>query len=507
MLQWRTCIVNLITGCHVSSDHQTCCYPVFYATLAPFLSFHFPGIPLTASSFATLPLQPELLANLETLNYLQMTPIQAEALPPILQGKDVIAQAKTGSGKTAAFGLGLLQKLEVERFCIQSLILCPTRELADQVAGEIRRLARGMHNVKVLTLCGGQPFGPQAQSLEHGAHIIVGTPGRIDDHLRKANLKLDQVNLLVLDEADRMLDMGFQETLDAIVEQLPSQRQTLLFSATFPEKIASLSARLLCDPQRITVEAGHDASSIRQHFYRLQNESQRFEALQLLLLHFAPASSVVFCTTRKDTQQVADALIQAGFSAQALHGDMEQKDRDQTLVQFANKSISILVATDVAARGLDIAALDAVFNYQLSLDPEVHVHRVGRTGRAGEQGVACTLFSDAESFRLDALADYLQQPIIPEDLPSKTALQQRPAPAPMLTLLIDGGKKDKLRPGDILGALTANQQLEGSQIGKIQVTERRSFVAVERKLAKTALQLLTEGKLKGRNFRARMLKS
>ncbi|MBE0507947.1 MAG: ATP-dependent RNA helicase DbpA [Marinospirillum sp.] len=459
---------------------------------------------MTASSFATLPLQPELLANLETLNYLQMTDIQAEALPPILQGRDVIAQAKTGSGKTAAFGLGLLQKLQVERFCIQSLVLCPTRELADQVAGEIRRLARGMHNVKVLTLCGGQPFGPQAQSLEHGAHIIVGTPGRIDDHLRKANLQLDQVNLLVLDEADRMLNMGFQETLDAIVEQLPNQRQTLLFSATFPEKIASLSARFLRDPQRITVEAGHDASSIRQHFYRLPSEKQRFEALQLLLLHFAPATSVVFCTTRKETQEVADALSQVGFSAQALHGDMEQKDRDQTLVQFANKSISILVATDVAARGLDIAALDAVFNYQLSLDPEVHVHRVGRTGRAGEQGVACTLFSDAENFRLDTLSDYLQQPIIPEDLPSKAALQTRPAPAAMQTLLIDGGKKDKLRPGDILGALTANQQLQGDQIGKILVTDRRSFVAVERKLAKIALQRLTEGKLKGRNFRARL---
>lgn len=463
------------------------------------------GAALTTTAFASLALQPELLSNLTTLGYNEMTPIQATALPKILLGQDVIAQAKTGSGKTAAFGLGLLQKLEVERFRIQTLVLCPTRELADQVAIEIRRLARGMHNVKVLTLCGGQPFGPQANSLEHGAHIIVGTPGRVDDHLRKGNLNLENVAMLVLDEADRMLDMGFQEVLDAIVVQLPKQRQTLLFSATFPEKITSLAGRLLKDPQQIKVESSHSASSIEQHFYKLESEAQRFTALRLLLLHFAPESSVVFCTTRKETQDVADGLSKLGFSAQALHGDMEQKDRDQTLIQFANKSSSILVATDVAARGLDIAALDAVFNYQLSLDPEVHVHRIGRTGRAGGQGIACTLYSAAEQFRLAALADYLQQSLVPEALPDDKALQKQPQQAMMQTLLIDGGKKDKLRPTDILGALTAKQQLAGQQIGKIHVTDRRSFVAVESNVAKQALQILNDGKLKGRSFRVKML--
>lgn len=460
---------------------------------------------MTTLAFASINLQTELLSNLTTLGYVEMTAIQAEALPKILAGQDVIAQAKTGSGKTAAFGLGLLQKLDVERFRIQTLVLCPTRELADQVAEEIRRLARGMHNVKVLTLCGGQPFGPQAHSLEHGAHIIVGTPGRIDDHLNKGNLKLENVAMLVLDEADRMLDMGFQEVLDAIVGQLPKQRQTLLFSATFPDKIASLAKRFLQDPQQIKVESSHTSSTIEQHFFKLTSEAERFNALRLLLLHHAPESCVVFCTTRKDTQDVADGLSKLGFSAQALHGEMEQKDRDQTLIQFANKSSSILVATDVAARGLDIASLDAVFNYQLSLDPEVHVHRVGRTGRAGEQGVAFTLYSQAEAFRLAALADYLQQTLAPEALPSNEALKNHPKPATMQTLLIDGGKKDKLRPTDILGALTANQQLAGAQIGKINVTTRRSFVAVERQVAKQALQLLSDGKLKGRSFRTRML--
>lgn len=461
---------------------------------------------MTASAFSNLALRPELLTNLVTLNYLQMTPIQAQSLPLILRGQDVIAQAKTGSGKTAAFGLGLLQKLKVERFCIQSLVLCPTRELADQVASEIRRLARGIHNIKVLTLCGGQPFGPQALSLQQGAHILVGTPGRIDDHLRKDNLDLSQVDLLVLDEADRMLDMGFQETLDAIAAELSQERQTLLFSATFPEKIAQLAERFLNHPEQVTVEASHDAQSIRQHFYRLKNESQRFTALQGLLLLLSPASSVVFCTTRKETQEVADRLNQFGFSSLALHGDMEQKDRDQTLVQFANKSINILVATDVAARGLDIATLDAVFNYQLSLDSEVHVHRVGRTGRAGSQGAAYTLFTDDEGFRLDALADYLGERIVPEDLPALPS-GQKPEAAPMLTLVIDGGKKDKLRPGDVLGALTAGQRLTAEQIGKIQITARRSYVAVQRQQARLALAQLTDGKLKGRNFRARLLRS
>ena len=457
-------------------------------------------------TFDTLPLRVELLTNLQRLNYSSMTPIQSAALPKILAAQDLIAQAPTGSGKTAAFGLGLLQKLQVENFYIQSLVLCPTRELADQVANEIRRLAKGLHNVKVLTLSGGQPFGPQLKSLAQGAHILVGTPGRISDHLSRGSLQLNRLTTLVLDEADRMLDMGFQDTLDAIVEQLPQERQTLLFSATYPEMIASLAARFLSNPAEVKVEAAPAAQKIRQHFYRLPSERQRLPALQQLLLELAPEASIVFCTTRKETQEVADALCQAGFSAQALHGDMEQKDRDLTLIQFTNKSINLLVATDVAARGLDIAALDAVFNYQLSLDPEVHVHRVGRTGRAGEAGEAFTLFTDAEGFRLDALAAYLQQPITPEDLPTATTAHLRPQPAPMQTLLIDGGKKDKLRPGDILGALTAGEQLTGDDLGKIQITARRSYVAVKRSQAKAALQQLTEGKLKGKNFRARLLK-
>ncbi|WP_088743139.1 ATP-dependent RNA helicase DbpA [Cobetia sp. QF-1] len=459
------------------------------------------------SAFATLALAPELLSNLETLGYHEMTPIQAQSLPLMLEGRDVIAQGQTGSGKTAAFGLGLLSRLKVSRFRVQSLVLCPTRELADQVAGEIRRLARGMHNVKVLALCGGAPFGPQLGSLEHGAHIIVGTPGRVDEHLRKGSLSLAELNTLVLDEADRMLDMGFAEVLDAIVAEAPEDRQTLLFSATFADSVRPIAERMLRDPASIEVASTHDESSIRQLFHRVADNEARFEALRILLLKYRPESSVVFCNTKREAQEVSDALNEHGFSAMSLHGDLEQSERDQTLVMFANKSASILVATDVAARGLDIEALDAVFNYEIARDLDAHVHRVGRTGRAGSSGIACTLYTEKEDYRLTKLGEFLEQTLTPEPLPSKSMLTREPFYARMATLQIDGGKKDKLRPGDILGALTGDGGMSGSQIGKIKVLAHTTFLAVERDVAKTALAQLMNGKLKGRSFRARRLKS
>jgi ATP-independent RNA helicase DbpA len=434
-----------------------------------------------------------------------MTPIQAQSLPLLLSGKDVIAQAKTGSGKTAAFGLGLLANLNVKRFRVQSLVLCPTRELADQVAIEIRRLARGIHNIKVLTLCGGTPFGPQIGSLEHGAHIIVGTPGRIEDHLGKGRLCLDELNTLVLDEADRMLEMGFQSALDAIFELAPPKRQTLLFSATYPTQIKAIADRIMVDPEMVTVAATHGNSSISQHFYKIGGKGERHEALRQLISHYQPESSVVFCNTKRETQAVADQLAMDGFSVLALHGDLEQRDRDQTLLRFANKSVSILVATDVAARGLDIEALDAVFNYEIARDPEVHVHRIGRTGRAGSKGIACTLFSEQESYQVGLIEDYLDLVIEVQSLPSSNGEHKPPMEPKMVTLQIDGGKKQKVRPGDILGALTGDHGIRGDEVGKIHLTDMRAYVAVSRKVAKLALKTLAEGKLKGRNFRVRLL--
>ncbi len=454
-------------------------------------------------AFSSVNLQDDLLNNLASLGYQAMTPIQAQALPPILEGKDVIAQAKTGSGKTAAFGLGLLQKLDVSSFRVQSLVLCPTRELADQVARELRRLARGIHNIKILNLCGGIPIGPQIGSLEHGAHIIVGTPGRIEDHQRKKTLDLQHLNILVLDEADRMLDMGFQQSLDAILSLIPRKRQTLLFSATYPEEIRTLAKRVMHNPTVVKVASTHDNASIRQHFYRFELNKHRMAALRVLLMKNRPESALVFCNTKRETEEVADELRSHGLSALALHGDLEQRARDQTLVRFANKSVSILVATDVAARGLDIESVDAVINYHIARDPEVHVHRIGRTGRAGKKGMACTLYSEQESYRVERLEEYLGQRIEPEALPSYSLLEKPPYKPVMVTLQIDGGKKQKVRPGDILGALTGTNGIAGKQVGKIHIFDNCSYVAVSRDAARPALRKLTEGKLKGRSFRVR----
>jgi ATP-dependent RNA helicase DbpA len=466
---------------------------------------------LTTNNFSQLALSKALLQNLDTLDYKEMTPIQAQSLPLILSGKDVIGQGKTGSGKTAAFALGLLTNLDVKRFRVQALVLCPTRELADQVSKEIRRLARAVHNIKVLTVCGGTPMGPQINSLEHGAHIIVGTPGRIEDHLNRDRINLEHLNTLVLDEADRMLEMGFQSAIDLIVSLCPNKRQTLLFSATFPEQLEPLTKSIMRSPQIIKVTSTHSDSTINQQFYQIKHDKQRLNALRKILGKFQPSSSVIFCTTKNDTQALADQLIDFGFSCAALHGDLEQRERDQTLTMFANKSISILVATDVASRGLDIDKLDAVINYQISRDPEVHVHRIGRTGRAGSKGIACTLVADNEIPHFIKIEKYLETSIAFDELPSDDYLNIPLSKPKMITIQIDGGRKHKLRPGDILGALTAKskhgkeQDITGDKIGKIQIFDMKAYVAVDRKLSDQALKKITTGKLKGKNFRARFI--
>lgn len=455
--------------------------------------------------FGSLDLKPEILANLNALGYELMTPIQSQSLPLILSGRDVIAQGKTGSGKTVAFGLGILTNLDAKRFSVQALVLCPTRELAEQVSTEIRKLARAVPNIKLLTLCGGTPLRPQASSLEKGAHIVVGTPGRVEDHLKRETLDLQHVHTLVLDEADRMLQMGFEESLNVILAQVPSARQTLLLSATFPEKIEDISQRVMTTPEMVVVDTEHDTATIEQHFYQIPEGEQRTDALRLLLQQHQPNSTLVFCATRQDVRHVADKLIGYGFSALPLHGEMDQRERDQTLIRFSNGSILIVVATDVAARGLDIDSLDVVVNYQLSRDHEVHIHRIGRTGRAGETGVVWSFYSARDSDVIEGIQVDLSRVIKSENLPSATVLGQSVKCAPMMTLKIDGGKKQKLRPGDILGALTGENGIEAAQVGKIKVTSTRTYVAVSRESVKRALNKLSTGKLKGRSCRARVL--
>jgi len=460
---------------------------------------------VTATAFSSLPLTPGLLANIQSLDYQVMTPIQAQSLPAILQGRDLLAQAKTGSGKTAAFAIGILHKLEVKTYRTQALVLCPTRELADQVSRELRLLARAIPNTNILTLCGGKPMGPQLASLERNPHIVVGTPGRVLKHLGKGTLKPDALNMLVLDEADRMLDMGFHDDIMSIIEMTPQQRQTLLFSATYPDEIKEISHTIQIDPVDIRVESLHDNKQIEQIFYEIQ-KGERTKTLVALLQHYRPESSVVFCNRKQQCQELADELWQQGFHAQALHGDLEQRERDQVLIQFANKSSSVLIATDVAARGLDIKDLEAVINFELSPDPEIHIHRIGRTGRAGNAGLALSLFMASEAKKVTAIEGFQNSPVRIDKTGSlKTREDFRLSP-PMVTLCINGGRKNKVRAGDILGALTANTDLQGKQIGKIDISDTHAHVAVERPVAKQALKILAEGKIKGHRFRVRKLR-
>ncbi len=460
---------------------------------------------MTKTAFSSLPLTPEQLSNIKSLGYEQMTPIQAQGLPAVLEGKDLLAQAKTGSGKTAAFAIGLLHKLDVKKYQTQSLVLCPTRELADQVSKEIRRLARAIPNTKILTLCGGKPIAPQLTSLEHSPHIVVGTPGRILKHLvDKHSLNLENLDILVLDEADRMLDMGFYEDIMQIINNTPKTRQTLLFSATYPEQIKDISDAIQNDPVDIRLETTHNENKIKQVFYEFE-KGERTQTLISLLHHYHPQSTVVFCNRKQQAKELAEALWAEGFHALALHGDLEQKDRDQVLVQFSNKSSSILIATDVAARGIDIKDLEAVINFEITPDPEIHIHRIGRTGRAGNEGLALTLFMASEAHRVNRIEEYQNTTFKIEKTSDLKRRENFKLSPPMVTLSINGGRKNKVRAGDILGALTAKTDLPGKQIGKIDIFDTLAYVAIERPIAKQALRILSEGKIKGRKFKVRKL--
>jgi ATP-independent RNA helicase DbpA len=462
--------------------------------------------------FSALPLAAPFLANLSQLGYHTMTPVQAASLPDALAGRDLIVQAQTGSGKTASFGIGMLNKLNPALFAVQGLVLCPTRELADQVANELRRLARGIGNIKIITLTGGVSLRPQAASLEHGAHIVVGTPGRVRDHLSRRTLDLKRIHTLVLDEADRMTDMGFYDDIAAIARECPAWRQTLLYSATYPDDIRAATSALLRDPLEIAVEREPEAARIEQRFYEIDPE-QRDAAVANVLMHEQPVSAIAFCNTKVHCQELADLLRAQGFSALALYGELEQRERDEILLLFANRSCSVLVATDVAARGLDIAGLDLVINAGMPKDPEVYVHRIGRTGRAGESGLALSLCTRGDK-KWVALVEQLQDMQAEwHALPAPPDAGESAPPAPMVTLCVAGGKKDKLRPADLLGALTGDAGLTREQVGKINITQFASYVALERNIAGQAFERLSNGNplgpdfgaIKGRNFRMRFV--
>jgi ATP-dependent RNA helicase DbpA len=463
-----------------------------------------PATPLAARSFNELALSPAILATLRQLEYLSMTPIQAASLPIALARHDLIAQAKTGSGKTAVFALALLANLNPRRFAVQAMVLCPTRELADQVTQEIRHLARFEGNIKVLALCGGTSIRPQVASLEHGAHVVVGTPGRIMDHLERGSLRLDALDTLVLDEADRMLDMGFHEHIAAVVGRCPAQRHTLMFSATFPAGLSRLAHQFMRSPREVKLPEQHEADKIRQRFYEVAEE-ERLQAVGILLKHYRPVSTLAFCNTKQQCRKLLDVLHAQGFHALTLHGDLEQRERDQVLIQFANRSCSVLVATDVASRGLDIARLEAVINVDVTPDPEVHIHRIGRTGRADEDGWALSLCGQRDKRRVAAIAQAMDSEPQWHELASLQGADDAPLVPPMMTLQILGGRKEKIRPGDVLGALTGEAGYTRGQVGKITVTDQCTYVAVARDIAREAVRKLSAGKVKGKTARVRAL--
>ncbi len=458
----------------------------------------------TSNSFNGLPLPPAMQATLRQLGYMTMTPIQAASLPITLAGHDLIAQAKTGSGKTAAFALALLTKLNPRRFAVQAMVLCPTRELADQVTQEIRRLARSADNIKILTLCGGSTMRPQISSLEHGAHIVVGTPGRIMDHMDRGTLNLEALSTLVLDEADRMLDMGFYEDIAFVAKRCPAERQTLLFSATYPDGITQLARQFMRKPQEVKLLEQHEDTKISQRFYQVEEE-QRLQAVAVLLKHYRPISTLAFCNTKQQCRSLLEALHARGIKALTLNGDMEQREREQVLIQFANRSSSVLVATDVAARGLDIDKLEMVINVDVTPDPEIHVHRIGRTGRADQNGCALTLCGSADRNRIITIAKSMR--IVPEwhELDELKEDDQSPLVPPMVTLRILGGRKEKIRAGDVLGALTGDAGYTREQVGKIAVTEFSTYVAVDRNIAHEAVRKLAAGKVKGKTVKVHAL--
>ena len=467
--------------------------------------------PPPGPSFDTLELPATMRANLQDLGYLGMTPIQAASLPLALAGHDLIAQAKTGSGKTAAFALVLLNSLARQRSSdtggaptVQAMVLCPTRELAEQVTQEIRRLARAEENVKAVTLCGGSALRPQQQSLAHGAHVVVGTPGRVLDHLQRGHLSLASLQTLVLDEADRMLEMGFHDDIASIARQAPKARQTLLFSATYPDGIVTLAQQFMREPKEVKLLARHAASKIRQRFYEVKDD-ERLHAVSLLLNHYRPVSTLAFCNTRQQCRDLVSVLRAQGFVALALHGELDQRERDQVLVQFANQSCSVLVATDVAARGLDIAQLEAVINVDITPDPAVHVHRIGRTGRVDEEGWALSLANLDEMGSVGKIEQAQGVESEWHPLSELVPTGQGALVPPRVTLQIVGGRKEKIRAGDVLGALTKDAGFAAAQIGKIDVNPFSTYVAVDRQIARQALSKLNAGKVKGKSVKARLI--
>ena len=445
--------------------------------------------------FKNLNLPSDLLTNLNLLNYTEMTPIQQATLPHILDKKDIIAKAKTGSGKTLAFALPLALNIKAKQQHPQALIIAPTRELSEQIATEIKRVARYKSDVKVITLYGGTSLTRQVESLQKGADIIVGTPGRLLDHFSRESFELKDIKTLILDEADRMLDMGFADDILKLVSNLPKKRQTLLFSATYPDDISKLSEKVLDNPIKIELEGQEEQPlKIKEYAFEVSNKDK---ALITTLQSFQPNLAIIFCNTKVKTNEVGDMLHEKGFDVAVLNGDLEQYQRQEMLLQFANGSLPILVATDLASRGLDIESVELIINYDFPHKTEEYTHRIGRTGRAGADGIAVSICNEYEKNKIDEIRPTLQLNDIKELKINKNFYMQ----GEVGTLSIEGGKKKKLRAGDILGTLCKDIGLDVKDIGKINIFDTHSYVAINKNVIKKAFNGLKNGKIKKRKFR------
>jgi ATP-independent RNA helicase DbpA len=446
------------------------------------------------NTFKELALPDDVLNNLSSLGYTQMTPIQSASIPVILEQKDIIAKAKTGSGKTLAFALPLILKLKEKQHHPQALIIVPTRELCEQIAGQCKEIARYKSDVKVVTLYGGTSLTQQVASLEKGADILVGTPGRLLDHFSRETIHLGEIKTLILDEADRMLDMGFADDILKIVSNLPKQRQTLLFSATYPENIDKLTKIILKNPQEIKIDEAIKKIAIEEHVYKVDNKDK---ALITTLQHYQPSLALVFCNTKIKTTEVSQMLHEKGFDVATLNGDLEQFERQEMLLQFANGSLPVLVATDLAARGLDIEAIDLVINYDTPMKTEDYTHRIGRTGRADKSGLAITLCDEYGLRKLNEIQPNLKTEDIDNLRPNKNFYLQ----GSVATICIDGGKRKKVRAGDILGTLCKDIGIEPKNIGKINVYDKNSYVAIDKSVIQKAFNGLKDGKIKNKKLR------
>lgn len=513
--------------------------------------------------FEELGLNPEVLKAVKKMGFEEASPIQAKAIPVMMSGVDLIGQAQTGTGKTAAYGIPLLEKIDPKEKKLQAIVLCPTRELAIQVSQEIRNLAKYMHGIKVLPVYGGQEIATQIRSLKSGVQLIVGTPGRVMDHMRRKTVKMDQIHTVVLDEADEMLNMGFRDDIETILKGVPTERQTVLFSATMPKPILEISKKFQKKAQLLKVTKKElTVPNIEQFYYEVRPKNKE-EVLSRLLDIYTPKLSVIFCNTKRQVDLLVNGLLGRGYFAAGLHGDLKQSQRDRVMQGFRSGKTDILVATDVAARGIDVDEVEAVFNYDLPQDDEYYVHRIGRTGRAGRVGRSFSFVSGKEVYKLKEIQRYCKTKIYAQKVPSlddvantrientlqdvdrvlekekdmseyiraieekinesdytameiaaaflKIATTQKEeeeedynfedtgAEEGMIRLFINIGTKNKARPGDIVGALAGESGMSGKLIGAIDMHDKYTFVEVPCEYAKAVLAAMKNAKIKGKN--------